>query len=320
MADPKDKISDIGFAAQPEPATTLHLTDIAAVVLAFVWLVASLFYVFRSGRTEGEPGLVMSLLVIFLPLALIWIAVSTLRTVRALREEAVRLQAAVESMRQAYIASQQMASTLGTRPMPARRPPPVTPANLAADRRAALVPRSPPATLDEQPALALGTTAEEFRAPLAIQDFIRAVDFPQDESDKEGFRALRLALEDRSVSRLIRAAQDVLTLLSQDGIYMDDLTPDPAPPSLWRHFAQGERGRTIAPLGGIRDRSSLALTATRLREDPVFRDACHHFLRTFDATLSAFEPNATDDEIAALADSRSARAFMLIGRISGTFD
>jgi hypothetical protein len=318
MADPKDKLSDIGFSARPDTGPGLHLTDIGAAVLAVVWLIAALFYVFRSGGPAAEPGLVMSLLVIFLPQALIWIAVSTLRTVRALREEAIRLQSVVEAMRQAHIASQQMASTLGTRPMPARRPP-VLPGQ-AADRRAALVPPPQPATLDEQAALALGTTAEEFRAPLAVADFIRAVDFPQDEDDKEGFRALRLALEDRNVARLIRAAQDVLTLLSQDGIYMDDLTPDPAAPALWRRFAKGERGRGMTPLGGIRDRDSLARASQRLREDPVFRDACHHFLRTFDVTLAAFNENATDDEIAALAESRTARAFMLIGRASGTFD
>jgi hypothetical protein len=57
-----------------------------------------------------------------------------------------------------------------------------------------------------------------------------------------------------------------------------------------------------------------------MKEDPVFRDACHHFLRTFDKTLAAFEPEAVDGEMEALAHSRSARAFMLIGRVSGTFD
>ncbi len=122
------------------------------------------------------------------------------------------------------------------------------------------------------------------------------------------------------MSKLIRAAQDVLTLLSQDGIYMDDLKPDRAKPEIWRRFAQGERGRTIAGLGGVRDRSSLALTAARMREDTVFRDAAHHFLRTFDRTMQEFEKNATDQDIADLAETRTARAFMLFGRVTGTFD
>ena len=53
----------------------------------------------------------------------------------------------------------------------------------------------------------------------------------------------------------------MLTLLSQDGIYMDDLRPDRARPEAWRQFAEGARGREVAALGGVRDRSSLALTA-----------------------------------------------------------
>ena len=101
---------------------------------------------------------------------------------------------------------------------------------------------------------------------------------------------------------------------------MDDLKPDRARPELWRKFAAGERGRGIAALGGVRDRSSLALTAGRMREDPVFRDAAHHFLRTFDRTFSEFETRATDADLADLSDTRTARAFMLFGRVTGTFD
>lgn len=122
------------------------------------------------------------------------------------------------------------------------------------------------------------------------------------------------------MAKIIRAAQDVLTLLSQDGIYMDDLTPERARPELWRRFAQGERGRPLAALGGIRDRSSLALSAARMRQDTIFRDAAHHFLRQFDRTLAEIEQAATDAEIAALSETRTARAFMLLGRVSGVFD
>jgi hypothetical protein len=189
----------------------------------------------------------------------------------------------------------------------------------SADRKAALVqPQPEPAA--EQPALALGSPAEDLRAPLTVGDFIRAIQFPESPEDKEGFRSLRLALEDRTVAKLIRSAQDVLTLLSQDGIYMDDLKPELCQPELWRRFAAGERGRSIAALGGIRDRTSLALTAARMKSDPVFRDAAHHFLRTFDKTFAAFEPNATDAELADLSDTRTSRAFMLFGRVTGTFD
>ncbi|WYK05317.1 hypothetical protein DWF04_005175 [Cereibacter sphaeroides f. sp. denitrificans] len=57
-----------------------------------------------------------------------------------------------------------------------------------------------------------------------------------------------------------------------------------------------------------------------MREDAVFRDASHHFLRAFDRTVSHFAGQASDAEIVEMSETRTARAFMLIGRASGTFD
>jgi hypothetical protein len=172
----------------------------------------------------------------------------------------------------------------------------------------------------DQGLLALGTTAEDIAAPLPSAQLIRALNFPETAEDEEGFAALRLALQDRKAAQVIQAAQDVLTLLSQDGIYMDDLRPDMARPEIWRQFAQGTRGRAVAALGGVRDRSSLALTNARMKQDPIFRDAAHHFLRRFDQMLANFEEEATDADISALGETRTARAFMLLGRVAGTFD
>jgi hypothetical protein len=176
------------------------------------------------------------------------------------------------------------------------------------------------ASADDQRSLPLGTQTEDVAAPLGNDDFILALNFPETAEDEKGFAALRLALKDRSASQLVQAAQDILTLLSQDGIYMDDLLPDRARPDVWRSFGQGARGRPIAPLGGIRDRSSLALSSARMKQDTIFRDAAHHFLRRFDQSFAEFEKRASDEEIIAAADTRTARAFMLLGRVTGTFD
>lgn len=332
MAQDREKPEPLGMFLRSEDSPPFGPTEIVATLLALVWVVAVIAYALISPATDGGGllGVVMTLLVVFLPLALIWAAVTTLRSVRVLRAEAARLQATVDAMRNAYLLSQQtqaaikpvveqkldeVAGVLAT--FQTRRDPGLTVPS--ADRKAALVP--PARTVqDEQPALALGTPAEELRAPLSVADAIRALNFPENPDDREGFRALRAALEDRNTAKLIRAAQDVLTLLSQEGIYMDDLRPDRARPELWRRFAQGERGRTIAALGGVRDRSSLALTAARMREDAVFRDAAHHFLRSFDKTFQDFEKVASDADLAELADTRTARAFMLFGRVTGIFD
>ncbi len=312
--------------------------ELAAVIVSLAWIAIAAIYFFFHPVEGGNLGLVMTGLIVLLPIALLWVAVSMSRSVRSLRNEAARLQAAVDAMRNAFVAHNQAGAgslkplvekklneiaaaqrqtetalaTFASRSDPAQTVPP-------ADRKAALaVPLA--WTGGEQQTLALGTPAEDLRPPLSVADFIRALNFPETPDDKAGFRALRLALEDRTTSKLIRAAQDVLTLLSQDGIYMDDLKPERAKPEVWRRFAQGERGQAISALGGVRDRSSLALTAGRMREDAVFRDAAHHFLRQFDRTFQEFEKNASDQDIAELAETRTVRAFMLFGRVTGTFD
>ncbi|MEH7828185.1 hypothetical protein [Gemmobacter denitrificans] len=308
-------------------------SEAVAAALSLIWLVAVGAYMLTAPEGSGALGLVMTLMMVFLPIALIWVTVTTLRSVQELRAEATRLQSSVEAMRAAYVqqgvqpsvemklneierATKSAETVLAT--FTSRRDASLS--QPSADRKAALAAPAKPAVTEDQPALALGTPAEDLRAPLSVADFIRALQFPESAEDRDGFRALRMALEDRAVAKLIRAAQDVLTLLSQEGIYMDDLKPERARPELWRSFAHGERGRGISGLGGIRDRSSLALTAGRMREDPIFRDAAHHFLRTFDKTFAEFEKNASDAELIDLADTRTARAFMLVGRVTGVFD
>jgi hypothetical protein len=333
---------DPGLGSAPVPPVEAGRgLEFGGILMSAVWIALILAYVLMvpAGSDARTFGLMMTLLMVFLPLALIWVVVITLRSVRDLRAEAARLQASVDAMRASYVQTQGQVQSGGMKPSVERKIDEIAAvtrqaetvlatftsrrdASLSvpsADRKAALVAPQPEPSA-EQTALALGSPAEDGRPPLSVADFIRALQFPESPEDKDGFRALRLGLEDRTVAKLIRAAQDVLTLLSQDGIYMDDLTPDLSRPDLWRRFAAGERGRSIAGLGGIRDRTSLTLAAGRMKADPVFRDAAHHFLRSFDKTVAAFEPNATDAELADLGNTRTARAFMLLGRVTGTFD
>lgn len=160
----------------------------------------------------------------------------------------------------------------------------------------------------------------EVPEPPPVPHVVRALHFPESEDDREGLRALRAALRDPTTARLIQASQDVLTLLAQSQIYTDALEPEIAPPEIWRRFARGERGPVAGGVGGIRDPEPLAIAADRLRDDAIFRDAAHHFLRLFDRNLAAIEPRARDADLRALAETRTARAFMLLGRAAGSFD
>ena len=325
-----------------------------ALALSAVW-VLGIGAALMLGPAPGLPapfGWIAATALVVLPLGFIWLAALAVRAVRVVRGEARRLEAAIDALRavaaqgapkgsglrapveakleelaraqrqtEAAIArltqSHSSASTPGTSPGPT--PGPALARRAAAPATSATVGRA--ARDGAQQSLALDAPdADEAPEPLSNDLFLKALNFPEDESDTAGFRALRAALKHRGAADLVRSAQDMLTLLAEDGIYMDDLAPDLARPEIWRQFAHGERGRAIASLGGVRDRSCLALTAGRMRQDPVFRDTAHHFLRKFDRAFAAFEPEASDADIVALAETRTARAFMLLGRVAGTFD
>lgn len=314
--------------------------ELIAVGLSFVWLVGSVvfFLVLEHNPVDGASGLqfLMTLLAVFMPVAMIWVAATAARSSRVMREESARLQAAIDAMRRTYVnQAQGVQAQQGVEPSVAKKLDEIAAATRKTETALATFSSSrerddsirKPAEIDvpvddlaDQGTLALGTPAEELSPPLPRTDFIQALNFPENADDAEGFAALRKALRDRQSAQLIQASQDVLTLLSQDGIYMDDLRPDLARPEIWRRFAAGERGKPIAALGGVRDRSSLALAAGRMKQDPIFRDAAHHFLRRFDKCFVEFEETATDADIAALSETRTARAFMLLGRVAGIFD
>lgn len=336
-SNPQSRPTPLGIYDKPQTGGVTGI-EVVAVILSVLWLIgsAAFFLMGSESPAQSVDGIqfLVTMLAVFMPVAMIWVAATAARSSRVMREESQRLQAAIDAIRQAYIA-QQHGRDMGSEPSVARKLDEIaaatrkTETTLATfqtrrdgDRQPHFRPlvQPAPAPADDQPTLALGTTAEDIAPPLAKSDFIRALNFPETAEDEDGFAALRKAMKDRETAQLVQAAQDILTLLSQDGIYMDDLRPDRARPEIWRQFANGARGRAVAPLGGVRDRSSLALTAGRMKQDPIFRDAAHHFLRRFDKAISAFAETATDADLSLLSDTRTARAFMLLGRVAGTFD
>lgn len=318
--------------------TGVSSTEIIAIIASVLWMAGvGFFFVVYPPQSDPDAPLdslqvVLILMAVFLPVAMIWVAAAASRSARIMRSESRRLQQAIDGMRETYLTDRAAQTGVSSAPTVERKLNEIAQtakktetalATFASSRegqQSRNVSTSKEAPTDDQPALALGTSSEDMAPKLPKADLIRALNFPDTDQDTEGFTALRRALQDRSARQLVQASQDILTLLSQDGIYMDDLRPDRARPEIWRRFAKGERGRAMAGLGGVRDRSSLALSAGRMREDTIFRDAAHHFLRRFDQMLISFENEASDEDLVALSETRSARAFMLLGRVAGTFD
>lgn len=333
-----DGVADRGlvrFWRDTQGAVRLGLIEIAAAILTLIWFAAIAAWAMglldRVTLLDNVLGASLVLLGVLLPVGVIWLVAALARAARVLRQEAADIRTTLDLLQQTHLAA------------PDPRPDPemlsrieeleaqneIAQTRLASftslratdpAARAAVPLPVPPSPDSPQGDLSLIGPSEALMEPISRADFIRALDFPADEHDKEGFRTLRRALEDPATRPLIRAAQTMLTLLAQDGIYMDDLTPDRARPEIWRRFGEGARGRAIAPLGGVRDRASLALATARLKKDDAFRDATHHFLREFDRVFGMFLRDASDADIVGLAATRSARAFMIMGRVTGMFD
>lgn len=295
-------VARITTLAQRDALTTTGI----ALSAAWLFLVA-LFWLLAPGGEGGGGGIARLVTVMgtILPLVLIWLAVGMARALAVLRAEAEDLRLCLSQMRD-------MAATRGAppRPMPEAEYADPLPRAPAAPRPA---PR--PAVAEQR------APAAHIETPVSVDvpTLIRALNFPDGADDAPAIAALRTALQDQGHARVLRAAQDVVTLLAGQDLYMDDLPPDPAPAAVWRRFAQGERGSAVAALGGIQDPVALEIAASLLDRDEIFRDTAHHFLRHFDAMLARHLPQMDDAQIAVLAETRSARAFMLLGRLAGTF-
>lgn len=315
--------------ALPPYSGSMGHAEKLSLAAALLWLVLGAGLLWLAPQQLGLAGYL-------LPLLLLGAAHLQARQLRRLRQQSANLQAALDRLQSEAKAAQPSQTPAKPRQdapcAPVETPlfrahsrasapsaPPAAPAPAFASRREPATPTPPAAdTAQSQLSLGLGPTAP---APLAVADFLSALNFPQSAEDTDGFRALRLALRHPPSVPLIQAAQDVLTLLSQIGLYVDDLQPDHAHPDLWRRFfAEGERGGAMAALGAVRDTDALLTCANLMRDDPVFRDAAHHFLRRFELLLAARINDLSDADLIRLADTRSARAFMLLGRVAGVFD
>ena len=85
--------------------------EVVAIVLTVLWLLGALvfFVVLPEESRPGFDGLrfLVTLLTIFLPVAMIWVAATAAKSQRVIREESARLQAAIDSIRQTQVAQAQ---------------------------------------------------------------------------------------------------------------------------------------------------------------------------------------------------------------------
>ncbi|MXX89002.1 MAG: hypothetical protein F4Y68_07115 [Boseongicola sp. SB0665_bin_10] len=302
---------------------TAILATVLWVVLCAVllWSAESLASVFQVPLLHVVLAVVAGL-----PAAMIWIIAFTLRNARVSRGQIERLIHAARSMREAQASQARREETAD--PGIQRRIGELADGQERLEATLAWILEAEGMTRSEagKPAIFRrqepehATLEQEEGKPLTVAELIQAMNFPDTAEDMKGMAAYRRGLRDQTIGGLIRASEDILTLFSRDALYMDDLAAGRTQPETWRKYAKGGRGNEIAELGKDLDRECLDLVGGRMKQDSIFRDAAEHFLRNFDKTFSEMSDHLSNKEIAALADTRTARAFRLLGKVGGLFD
>lgn len=290
------------------------------ILASLAWLVLVMLSSWLRPDSQDDGGLLawlVWLLGVGLPLALIWFAVHCAQVLDVLRAEADGLRLALAQMR----GTDDPLHDIPAAPVMGPGIAPVTPhsASSGAPLRPAPAPRRP-VQVPPRPPLhpADAAQAQPAKVPvLSPTELYFALNFPEGPEDHEAVRCLQLALADPELARLIRAAQDVITLLAGRGIYMDDLPVPETDAALWQRFAQGSRGQAVAGLAVIDNAAALNATGTMLADDEVFRDVAHHFMRRFDRLLTRRGQTEDGAVLAVLAETRSGRAFILLAQVSG---
>ncbi|MBB1498380.1 hypothetical protein [Paracoccus sp. MC1862] len=277
---------------------------VVGLVASAAWLLLVLLFWLLGPEGAPASGLVRlaSLLGVVLPFALIWMAVGLAGAIADLRAEAMLLRTRLDMLRGAGQDAPARAEPEPPRMVPA---PPVAARPAAAARAPAAAARPEP----PRPA-----------PPVRVSpvDLVTALNFPDGPDDHEAIAALRAALADPEAARIIRAAQDVVTLLAQHGVYTDDLPGPAASAGLWRRLMDGERGPALAALASGDD-EVVEITAGLMQGDEVFRDAAQHFIRQYDKAMARVAAELEDVGLEALAVTRSGRAFGLLAQVTGRF-
>ncbi len=164
--------------------------------------------------------------------------------------------------------------------------------------------------------LPLGEPAAARAQPdLTLEEMLRALDFPRDETDEAGLRTLEKARAHHAIGPVVQSAQDLMTLMARQELFIDDLDMDDADGAAWRACATGTKAEAL----GVPASPALHALAARLSADAVFRDTAHHFMRRTDGLLVDMAAETPDETLQAFGRTRSGRCFRLVGTALGAF-
>lgn len=143
----------------------------------------------------------------------------------------------------------------------------------------------------------------------------RAFNLPNDENDTEGYDAIEAAVKIESLSTLLQNSHQILYTLADYDLIMDDLEIDMGLISTWRKFATDSPEGMISSLGGTGTFLEIDKVTSIVAENNDFEERANSFNKQMEEFISQAIPQLTDDEIKDLAQTRTFRAFLLLGQV-----
>ena len=148
---------------------------------------------------------------------------------------------------------------------------------------------------------------------------LKALHFPKDEHDLVGFSALKIARKNNTFSELLQVSEDFLNLIAQDAIYLDDLKIEPPPVEAWLSFISTNQNPNRRRLNCVGIDRQIKRLKSRIKTDTIFRDTSLMLMRRFDVLLRDHLKLANDDQIFKIAETRTGKAFLIVGKLSDSF-
>lgn len=136
-----------------------------------------------------------------------------------------------------------------------------------------------------------------------------------------GTRAIvQLTRQDPDVSNLIQMHDSILGALGEHGLFIEDIIPQHASPTIWHAWITGQRDDTTAALAGVRDNVSNAICRGWLRQNGNNRAQALRYLQTYQQLLQrAVNDLGVDGRLVEMADSSAGRLFILLGGLNAIF-
>ncbi len=172
-----------------------------------------------------------------------------------------------------------------------------------------------------EPQLPLDPPPEDARPAMDWDALVVAMEFPNSETDRTAIEALYKVLPDPMAARLMQSAEDAMTILAAEGLYMDEMRASSTDENDWTRYLDGARGVAASAIGAIADEEVVEKTRARLSRDRVFNDTALHFLLRYDALVKRARQETGGDAYAPrMAATRTGKAYALLTRALGRFD